>query len=569
MGGARIHFEVFVRRRAGGPWNLELATEDRGHAIGVAHELRDIRRAHGVKVTKETLDAASREFRTVTILALGDAGDGAREKPAPPVEPLCTAPQDLYSVHARGRIGRVLEDWLDQAGVTPFELLHRPDLVDQLEAAEGVMQHAIQKIAVPEAQARGASVHELIRAFHGLIERTIERLMRESRRNFPDLAREGFATAARRLQAAPDGAFLLGGGVAALLRNADGWSGKVLKLMDLADAAPADPGARRFALSVLEQPLAEILEAKPGLDHLVGEDLDLGASLAAMTRLAAGKAVDMLVRLEPSVAKVMPEPSPPAARLARWLAEEDFADLRTALGKRILRDLNGPRRLRPGDATGEIAVLRGLAMCLTAAAGKHLPMDDVQSAFSARSRMLVTSDFVEAYLPPGRTAREEAAALVWLTENVIGASNKRQAGRWLSSVVYSLRFEREAIASDEPPTARLVALATLQREAGRCGLPPEDAEPIQACIGLVGGQIEANARLTATLARAKAPQLQKLSLLLKLAGGESAPFGPAAERARDEALKLMRGADIRQALAAAPDKVAPMRALMQQAGLAA
>ncbi|MCH1927807.1 hypothetical protein L6232_23725, partial [Shewanella sp. C31] len=90
-----------------------------------------------------------------------------------------------------------------------------------------------------------------------------------------------------------------------------------------------------------------------------------------------------------------------------------------------------PRRLKPGDAEAEIDVLRALAMSLTAASGKLLPLEDVQAAFSARSKMLVTGDFVEAYLGLGKTSFEEVEALVWLTENIIGAANKRQAGRWL------------------------------------------------------------------------------------------------------------------------------------------
>lgn len=569
MMGARVHFEVYVRRTAGARWTLELATEDRAHAIATAHEQMDQRRAAAARVNKETLDEHSREFRAVTILTLG-MPETKKAKVQDKLEPLCVQPQDLYSLHARQRIGEVLEDWLKRMGVTPFELLHRADLIEQLEAAESELQHAIQKVAVPDAQARGMSVHELIRAFNALVERSIERVLRDAKRGaFADLAREDFPAAARRLAGHPEGAYLLGGGVAGALAPCATWSDKVSRLIDLADASPPSGPGRDLALQVLEQPLAEILGAQGGLDDLLGKDLDLGAGLAALTRLAASSAVDMLIRIEPSVAKVMPQLSPAAQRLARWLGDGGFADLRTALGKRILRELHGPRRLRPGDAEGEIVVLRGLAMSLTAAAGKLLPLEDVQAAFSQRSKMLVTSDFVEAYLTPGRSAREEAQALIWLTENIIGAANKRQAARWLSSVTAALRFEREALTGEETPTARLAALAALQRAAGRCGLVDEDRDPIQLRIGRVGGLVEGEARLAAALGRANAPLVQRLNLLLRLAAGEAAPLGPAADRARDEALKLLRRPDAREALARAPERMAAMRDLMQQAGLAA
>ena len=59
----------------------------------------------------------------------------ARKVRAPePTEPLCVSPQDLYTCHARERIGRLLEVWLERQAATPFELLHRPDLVEALEA---------------------------------------------------------------------------------------------------------------------------------------------------------------------------------------------------------------------------------------------------------------------------------------------------------------------------------------------------------------------------------------------------------------------------------------------------
>src|SRR3989344_2523044 len=111
-------------------------------------------------------------------------------------------------------------------------------------------------------------------------------------------------------------------------------------------------------------------------------------------------------------------------RLGRWLATEDFRAGRSAIARRVMKELNGPRRLKPGDADGEIDLLRGLAMALTAAsAGDLVSPDDVQAAFANRSKMLVTGDFVEAYLGKGRTAVEEAEALVWLVENVIGGAN--------------------------------------------------------------------------------------------------------------------------------------------------
>ena len=131
MGGARVHFEVFVRRKPGASWTLELATENRALAISNAEDTFKDGGVHAVKVTKETQDPETGEFQTVSILNLG-MPEPLTKRRAPPenLEPLCVTPQDLYSLHARDRIGRLLEGWLARKSATPFELLHRPDLVE-------------------------------------------------------------------------------------------------------------------------------------------------------------------------------------------------------------------------------------------------------------------------------------------------------------------------------------------------------------------------------------------------------------------------------------------------------
>ena len=570
MGNYSVHFEVYVRKISGSPWSLHLATEDRAAALKGAQELMAEGRVAAAKVTKETLDADSGEYRALEILKLGAAEVVAKSRPQVEPQPLCVTPQDLYTLHARDRISRLLEEWLNRNNATPFELLHRPDLVEKLEASGSDLLHAIQKVAIPEAHARNKSVHELIRFFQALVDRTVERLMKHAAKgDIPDIDKEGFATTAERLASEPERGYLLGAGVAASIAGATSWSDKVKRLLDLADAAPRQGPARGLALMTVQQPLAEILENKPGMVNIMGEGRDLGANLAAMTRLAAFDAVDRLMKVEGCVAKVMPELSPLALRLAMWLGGDTFLDTRAAIGRRILRELTGNRRLRPGDAAGEIDVLRALGMSLTAAAGKLLPLEDVEAAFATRSKMLVTGDFVEAYLGQKMTACEEIAALIWLTENIIGASNKRLAGGWLKAGVSALRLQREMESNEETPSTRLARLAKLQRSAARCGLSPEDFEPIREQLGQIGGEIERRARLTQNLAKADAPVLQRLTLLLKLAAGETAPLGPAADRAKVEAIKLAKQDEIRTELAAAPQRVEAFRDLIQQAGLAA
>ena len=562
----QVHYELFVRRKPGAQWTLDMATEIRAHALQTAEEALEQGRAIAVRVSKETLDPETREYKSISIFTKGQVDGGKPKKVQEDLDPLCVQPADLYTAHARDRIGRLLEAWLDRHNATPFELLHRPDLVEQLEASGTDLQHALQKIAIPEAEARGMSVHELIRTFQGLVERTVANLMKAFKKGaLPDLDKEGFARAAERLSTDPDRAFLLGAGVAASIAPGKNWSEKIARLLDLADAAPSDPRARAAALAAIETPLAEIIGSKAGMADLLGaNDADLGTTLAAMTRLAGGAQVEGLIRIEAGVRNCMPELSGTAKRLSQWLSGDDFPVVRSSIAHRVLKELNGVRRLKPADAESEIEHLRALAMSLTAAAGRILPPEDITSAFTTRSKTLLNGEFIEALLGRERSSREEIQMLIRLAENVMGAVNKRMAARWLSANVLALRFERELRQGPDSPAAKLAALAALQRSLVRSGLVVEDYGPLCARLGEVGGMIEADARLLTMLVRAPAPLPQKLAVLIKLAMGEAGPTGPVADKAKAEAMKLARAPEAREELANSPETMDLLKGMVQQ-----
>jgi len=559
-----VHYELFIRRGHGAPWKLDMATEDRARVLAVAEEVILEPGVAAVRVTKETLDPDSGEYRSVTILTKGDKTEGKVRRAAENLEPLCVSPQDLYTSHARDRIARLLEPWLARLKVTPFELLHRADLVEMLDASGNELQHAIQKVAVPEAQARGAATHDVMRSFQSLTERAISRVTKDAQRGaFPDFNTESFAAVATRLMADPDRHYLLGAGVASYIASSKDWGEKVNRLLDLADQAPAEPPqARSVALSVLETPLAEILGSRAGMGEVLGAAMDLGHTLAAMTRLAGAEQVEALLTFEPLLARCIPALPGPAARLANWLDGPHFEQARAAVAKRVVRELHGPRRLCPADADGEIDMLRAVAMALTAAGGRVLAPDDIQDAFVIRSTMLVAGDFVIHLLGEGKSAAEEAAALIRLCENVTGAANKRAASRYLSAHLTALRFEKELRHGPESPPAKLATLASLQKAVGRARLIEEDFRPIHNRLGEIGGMIEQDSKLAALLAKASAPPSHRLSLLIKLANGDSAPIGPASERARVEANRLIRAPELREELARSPEKAIEVRDLL-------
>ena len=410
----------------------------------------------------------------------------------------------------------------------------------------------------------------MLRAFQKLADEAIARVIKDGRRKaFPYVAM-GYEEAVEKLADHPEARYLLGGGVAAHLASAATWRAKASRLMDLAEQAPAVGRARALALAVVEQPLAEILGSRGGVRRPGGRE---PRPSAARWRCSPGSPRGPECRLmgarDAAFQQVLPPLSGEAERLARLLELDAFEGVRAAAAKRVLAELTGPRRLRPTDTDGEIALLRALAIALTASAGRLLPLEDVQAAFVERSKRIVAADFVEAFLSGCGTAMAEAQALLRLTENVAGTINKRACARWLAAVVASLRFERELRSAPESPLARLSALAELQRGLTVSQIPDPDRGLIAARIGEVGALVESDCGLCVALARANGSDITRLTALLRLAAGEAAPLGPVSDRAKAEAMKLLRDPIVRQHLAAQPQALGAVRGLLSGAGLAA
>jgi hypothetical protein len=196
----------------------------------------------------------------------------------------------------------------------------------------------------------------------------------------------------------------------------------------------------------------------------------------------------------------------------------------------------------------------------------------VQNAFVDRSKSLVTPDFVAAYVQNCATVLAEAEHLTRLCENVTGGANKRAAARWLSACVTSLRLEnemRQPTPGGPSVSQKLLVLARLQRSVRAVQLGDLDEKQISTAVGALGATLEADAGLINQIGRAQATPTQKLSALLKMANGETAPIGPAADRARAEAVRMLRLADVREALNADPEAAAAVQGLMQAIGVKA
>jgi hypothetical protein len=442
---------------------------------------------------------------------------------------LCADPAELYQSAARDLIATVLAPWLARNQVTPFELLHRPDLAEKLERSGVDMQHAIQKVAVPAALARNVGVHEMVRDLQRVTDRAMGRLMTERKAGrLPTASPEGFADLCAALADDPDRAFRLRAGVAAALAPADTWEAKLDRLLDLFAGAPADGQDRALALSAIEPPLQELLRAPAAIVELIGADRELGETILGLTAIAHGEAVALVRQAHPALAQRLTTLSPAASRLARAFDAGEFRAIRQALSDQILQLYKSRRRLIPDDAAGELELLRTIAACLTAAGGAFMPTDDVRAAVVERSRLLVEPAFLTDLLGDAPSPPAELAAVISMLENVVGDANRRRAMRWIESTFATRRLEDRW---DAEPEAKLEELARLYHRIERAGAGVTGVEGVLESIGQLGGRIQSAHHVVQAMVEGLGRREKKLEWLERMACAETAPPGPAVEEA--------------------------------------
>jgi hypothetical protein len=451
-------------------------------------------------------------------------GDPPAERPR-----ICADPRELYQPAARQLIGTVLAPWLGRQKATPFELLHRPDLVRLLERAGVDLQHAIQKVAVPAALAREASVHEVVRDLHRIIEQATARLLGEQQAGrLPTVPPGAFAELSNELAADPEGEFRLGAAVAAALATAETWTAKLETLLDLLDAAPADGPGRAIALAALESPIEEMLRIPAAVAELIGAERELGDTVLGLASIAHPVAVGLVLQMRPAFAAHAPGLSATAQRLAAAFASGRFEETRQALSDQALEAFKLRRRLSPDDAAAELLLLRLIAACLTAAGGRFLPAEDVRAAVVERSNLLVEPSFVTDLMAGCEGPLAEMAAVTAILESVAGDANRRRALRWVDNTLATRKLEDQW---DEDPERKLGELARLYRRIERGGAGVTGQELTLEAVGALGGRIEAAHKVVQSRVDGMAAREKKIEWLERMATAEIAPPGPAVEEA--------------------------------------
>lgn len=558
----QVHYEVFRRVGAKGGWTLHEVCSSRDVAIRMAQQLMAEEKATGVKVVKETYNDETGDYLTLKILEEGhnEVKMDVAQEDAPHALP-CFKPDDLYSYHARATMTRLLGDHLARNKVTITELIHRADLLEKLEATGTLLQHAIQKIAVAQAASTTTPVQQIIKSLNELTTQAFNRVYRDQRKGlFPDPRSDQFAELATQLFGQGDAAYIFNGALARHLKDAQGWDEKVLMLITIMDRAPKEDGPRRLVLASVDAILAETLNGSAALHELMGKSENLAGALNKLVALFLGKA--------PEDAKGG------LAALTQNFAADTLPEARTAVANRVVAEFKSNKRLCPDSIVDELKALRSIANRIVMGVGKYLSHEDLVTAFTLRSRRLVSQEALGHYIIDA-APDEKIERLLFVEDNVIGAENKRQLSSYIMPILSSAQFDNQFQNPRTPLVSRLQRLAQLQARVRRSGFIDVTREEISAKMDALAAGVEARGKLFESIAARPTNPVDKAQTLLKLLTGGVLTEGTLSARGRELILGYLSQPGFFSGYVAAqardgetPDKDQMMAELMDNLGKA-
>mgnify|MGYP003635864886 CR=1 FL=1 len=528
------HYEVFVKKNRKAAWTLHEAQNDRETAIRLAHKIFAQNKIGSVRVTKEVYDEEARTFRSVPICELGDEKFAESEDKNGAATLPCLTPDDLSKPHARDTIRRVLTAWFERLQALPMELLHRPDLVEQLEASGTDLQHAVQKVAIASAKDGDANVHGYVKQLNELIQQALTRIYQDARAQrlpeYPDS--KPFKDIVSEIHAGDQRAYLLRSAMAARLKSAKRYSNKLDALMDMGETLGEDSPERDFALTEIDNYAAEVISFDAGMAALLGSCRDLGETLQRLACLFDGDQGADAINYAPSVCK----------RLTARIGKGEMDACRAVVAQSLLTELQRPKRLRPSSLSGELQLARELAQKLVMSPDSLLPTDALIKAFAARSARLLHPETIEELLKGAADPNEELERLLALEENLVGETNKQKLAGYAHGMLGAQNTLSWYLRGPNKPLERLASLTVHQRRVLKGQYPSREKAELASAIDELGMKIIDESKILNAVEAGDRPALDKATGLLRLATAGALPAGQCSSDAQARAIRHLKSA---------------------------
>lgn len=529
MSSGQVHYEIYTMAPRG-KWQFHSALESRDAALKQAKEL--VIGSTAVKVTKETLNPADGNYISVSIFQEGKVTPSS-SKPGKTesVESLpCFKPQDLYSYQARKTIARLLQESLNRWKITVLELLHNSGHLERLESSGTILQAAVQKMAIAQSQSGEGSISDRVKFLHKLVSDGMVMVYKDREKNrIPKIRNNDIGALATQLSSDPRREYLLNAAIAAHLQECASWNEKLIKILELISAIPAsdDDALRQFCLKTVDGYVSEILSASSAIKDLVGEQPDLGAMLQTLTDLSCGRLAIDANTLQGS------------AILNQHFGAGELPDSRTAILRRVLQEIESPKRLTHDALEMEVKLIRRLASRVVQASGNLLPHDEIISAFRIRSERLVSADTMDTYLNAAQHPPEKIERLLFIGDNITGEANKRKLLTMLQAMLKAPAFTDFFQSTQTPLPLRLQLLCALQNRVLKSELEAARKNEIAGFLDDICLLVAEKNNLFNRICNGQGSALSKCLSLLKLAASNILTQGKALERAQKLALSFL------------------------------
>lgn len=384
MSGKSTSFEIHVLQNK--RWVLTEIVGDEANAVQFADNLLNKSNYEAVRVVRDfkRIDGMHKE----TVIHEKAAPPRKAELALVPVSdaPICTELAQAYDLPARLVIGRLFRHYLDEAFLTPTELLHNARELKRLADKGRLLMSAVDQIAGLQAPGGGDEA----RARREFLHRSWDQLVVRARQATPERAaktssfKDILAAAGRAPEALDFQCQVL---MTLQLLELRGWLPKMDRVLAW---AAEDEAAAHFAL--FDGIIADLMMPSQAIQDVLGYQRNLGAALCHLCDLVEGKA-------EP--AKFASESF---ATINRLFAEGRLPETRAALLDRIARELRSPNPLsrnEPGQeyemlaqVVGRLVTYRGMVGGATMADSllqrgiRQQPMGGVSGALYAIEEVL-------------------------------------------------------------------------------------------------------------------------------------------------------------------------------------
>ena len=528
--GSESHFEIFkleARR-----WTFHGTAPAAEEAIEVAQKLRDSG-TRAVKVTRKEFNTGSGAFKRRTIFLDGDTqsrkGDEGPPEDEEPSPFFCWKVEDFYSLPGRMMIAQFLRDALDRWNVTPTELIHHAGHVDRLQATGTLMQQAVQRLAIQQVQNTDKRVTLRIKELHELVGVASRRLFDMDRKGTLPCFEPGALDALlHRIDGDPNRLFLFNAAIARRLEDAASWREKLRRCLIMLEEPGIAPGQRSFVAQAVDSIVAELLAGRFRIDALLGCDGDMVGALDRAGALFVG-----------SLTQEWQDIPADLRALDRAIAERRFSQSRRAIARRILAEVDDPKKRTDGDLKAEMTFFTRLSLLFERTTGNLMGLDEIRRAFTNRIERLLTASHVGDYLEGATTPFDRIERLLDLAPAVIGLANKRRLAGFIGPMMTGNDAEMHMAPSDARAPMAMRRLVAIQRRLEESDLDPEDISRFAATLDrLCVTTMERSALLKRVLAPPGDP-IERAFRILKLCAGQQFTRGKASETAHRLALELL------------------------------